>query len=653
MSVYLAGSTFTNDGSVTGGAAIGFNFFLGGTGVAATNSTLTNHATIIGGYGFIAGDGITLTSSSLTNTGVIDRGSGGHGGTGVYVTTSVLINTGSIAGGNDALHTNGRIGGVGVLFLGGGTLTDSGEISGGTGTSGLVDAINFGTGTARLILDPGVAFVGNVVADGSSTTLELASAAGAGTITGIGTSFSGFGSIVADADATWVVTGSVTGIGTVSLGAGSRLTFDAGVAVAMPVDFIAATGTLGLRDSADFAATAFGLRPGDAIDFTTISSAGSIITGVNPTNALTLTSNGVLLAEIKLDPPQDFSDATFQAAPDGGMGTVVTETQPICFLAGTMIATPGGETPIEQLRVGDMVLTARGASRPVIWIGTGQVLATRGRRSATTPVAVRKGALADNVPHCDLRITKAHALCCDAVLIPGEFLINHRSIHWDDRAQGVALYHVELETHDVLGANCAPAESYRDDGNRGLFRNANSGWGLQLPLPCAPVLTGGPIVDAARRRLLDRACARPGLPLTDEPDLHLLADGQQVDGWHGPDGHHVFDLPRRPRDLRLISRASAPVELGLTREPRVLGVAVRQVRLWQGTKLRLLETVDAALAEGFHAFEPDILWRWTDGDAALPATLFADIEGSCQLELLVGGAMRYSLFEEAGRQTAA
>ena len=80
------------------------------------------------------------------------------------------------------------------------------------------------------------------------------------------------------------------------------------------------------------------------------------------------------------------------------------------------------------------------------------------------------------MPHHDLRVTKAHALYVDGVLIPVEFLVNHRSILWDDRAQEVAIYHVELDTHDVLMANGAPAESYRDDGNRWLFQNANPGW---------------------------------------------------------------------------------------------------------------------------------------------------------------------------------
>ena len=131
---------------------------------------------------------------------------------------------------------------------------------------------------------------------------------------------------------------------------------------------------------------------------------------------------------------------------------------------------------VEDLRVGDHVRCLRRGLATVAWIGTGRALATRGRRNAATPVIVRKGALADNVPHRDLHITKGHSLYIDGVLIPVEFLVNHRSILWDDRAQEITVYHVELETHDILLADGAPAESYRDDGNRWLFQNANSGW---------------------------------------------------------------------------------------------------------------------------------------------------------------------------------
>src|SRR5262249_23953363 len=227
---------------------------------------------------------------------------------------------------------------------------------------------------------------------------------------------------------------------------------------------------------------------------------------------------------------------------DGGTGTDVFLST-VCFVGGTYVATPQGEVRVEQLAVGDQVLTASGLSRPLVWIGVGQVLTTRGRRTAATPVIVRKGALADNVPHRDLRITKGHSLFIDDVLIPVEFLVNHRSILWDDRAQEVSIYHLELATHDVFLADGAPAESYRDDGNRWLFRNANSGWHLPPKRPCAPVLTGGPLVDAVWRRLLDRAGPRPGLPLTNDPDLHLVVDGRRCDAVSFGECCATFQLP--------------------------------------------------------------------------------------------------------------
>jgi Hint domain len=75
-------------------------------------------------------------------------------------------------------------------------------------------------------------------------------------------------------------------------------------------------------------------------------------------------------------------------------------------------------------------------------------------------------------------MTKAHVVYVDGVLIPAKFLVNHRTIVWDDHVLEVTIYHIELETHDVLVANGAPAETYRDDGNRWLFRNARRLHGL-------------------------------------------------------------------------------------------------------------------------------------------------------------------------------
>lgn len=321
--------------------------------------------------------------------------------------------------------------------------------------------------------------------------------------------------------------------------------------------------------------------------------------------------------------------------------TVTEEVTAVCFCAGTCIATPLGKVCVESLSVGDEVITASGKTRPIIWIGTGRVLARRGRRNAATPVIVRRGALADGVPHCDLRVTKGHSLYIDGALIPVEELVNHRSILWDDHAQEVELYHIELEAHDVLLANGAPAESYRDDGNRWLFRNANSSWGGLPKEPCAPVLTDGPFVDAVWRKLLERAGPRPRLPLTDDPDLHLLVDGVRVDVALRTDMKLLFRLAAPPVTVRIVSCSAVPQELGLARDPRQLGVALRQIMVTEAARVRVMDAENEKLTDGFHAFEPKDNFRWTDGDALLPAELFDDLTGPLDVTLHIACLASY------------
>lgn len=119
----------------------------------------------------------------------------------------------------------------------------------------------------------------------------------------------------------------------------------------------------------------------------------------------------------------------------------------------------------------------------------------------------------------------------------------------------------------------------------------------------------------------------------------------------------MFHLPRCPNSLRIVLRDGVPAELGLARDPRSLGVALRRIVLCQGTDFTFIEAADPRLVQGFHAFEPDAGarreplagFRWTDGDAVLPVDAFAGFTGRSQLVLHLGGWTQYVGDAEARR----
>jgi hypothetical protein len=277
---------------------------------------------------------------------------------------------------------------------------------------------------------------------------------------------------------------------------------------------------------------------------------------------------------------------------------------------------------VEHLSVGDLVLTLDAREVPIRWIGTGRSLLTPGRRSEATPVIVRTNALDYGIPHADLRLTKGHSLFLEGVLIPVENLINHRTILWDDAAHSVVVYHLEFDAHEVLLADGAPTESYRDDGNRVHFQNVNPRWGVDTALePFAPILTNGPIVAEVWRRLLQRARTDIPLLLTEEPGLHLIFADKRVAPSAVGDGRYTFEVIHTGGNLRIASRSAVPTELGVNHDQRRLGVALRLIVLSQ-PGLRLEIAADSpVLIEGFYPYETEDNWRWTNGAGVLPSSV--------------------------------
>jgi hypothetical protein len=136
----------------------------------------------------------------------------------------------------------------------------------------------------------------------------------------------------------------------------------------------------------------------------------------------------------------------------------------MCFLKGTKIRTAEGERKIEDLAEGDLLPTRFGGLRPIQWIGRYPFKKSDPSKPWTKdalPVRIARGALAPNVPHADLYVTAGHSLLIEGVLAPAETLINGSTITRYEAREYDALefFHIKLESHDVIYAEGAPAET--------------------------------------------------------------------------------------------------------------------------------------------------------------------------------------------------
>ncbi len=214
----------------------------------------------------------------------------------------------------------------------------------------------------------------------------------------------------------------------------------------------------------------------------------------------------------------NYTGEYFRLADDGYGGTIVTEDGTPCYCRDTRILTDSGEVAVQHLRIGDRLMTASGAARPIRWIG---VRSYSGRFAAgnrdVLPILIRQGALDGNVPRRDLWVSPMHAMYLEGVLIPAHVLVNGVSITQAAQVEQVQYFHLELETHDVIVAEGALSESFLDDGSRGMFDNAfmyRSMYPGAVASParyCAPCVDDGAIVQAVRDQIAalfaDRAAA--------------------------------------------------------------------------------------------------------------------------------------------------
>ncbi|KIC19534.1 choice-of-anchor L domain-containing protein [Leisingera sp. ANG-DT] len=208
------------------------------------------------------------------------------------------------------------------------------------------------------------------------------------------------------------------------------------------------SGTLTITHINDQAVTA-----GDTVTLAT----GQQIT-LNADGTLTVVTDG------------DLETVYFNYTADNGQGNSdtglveINQTVP-CFLRGTLIRTPDGEIPVEDLRPGMEVLTYDNGPQVLQWTGSRRTACT----AETAPIRFAKGSCGNTR---DLYVSPQHRMVVsgplaellfgeEEVLVKAKDLVNDRTVRPALELQEAEYFHLLFGRHQILWANGALSESYQ------------------------------------------------------------------------------------------------------------------------------------------------------------------------------------------------
>ncbi|NLI27574.1 MAG: hypothetical protein GX413_09340, partial [Acetobacter sp.] len=180
--------------------------------------------------------------------------------------------------------------------------------------------------------------------------------------------------------------------------------------------------------------------------------------------------HGIRIENVILDKKPSYSNGTFEIVhnrdgswdiinPRGNNGDGTSTPTSFggsgddsCFLTGCMLQTVLGLKAVEDVQIGDEIITfdhqnSTDVIQPVVWVGKthARALPDLSDDMAGYPVRILKDAIADGLPVKDMLITPEHCLFLDGKFVPVRMLVNGVSIFYDKSITSYDYYHIETE----------------------------------------------------------------------------------------------------------------------------------------------------------------------------------------------------------------
>jgi Ca2+-binding RTX toxin-like protein len=191
-------------------------------------------------------------------------------------------------------------------------------------------------------------------------------------------------------------------------------------------------------------------------------------------DTLDLRGSGPLRVTFADDNPEngvvDFFDADGNTT--GRLTFVNIENVIPCFTPGTLIATPKGEVPVQNLKAGDKIITRDNGIQEIRWTGAKHLdWAALCANPHLKPVLIRQGSLGNGLPERDMMVSPNHRMLVandrtalyfeeHEVLVAAKHLIGAKGVQSVDAA-GTTYLHMMFDRHEVVLANGAWTESFQ------------------------------------------------------------------------------------------------------------------------------------------------------------------------------------------------
>ncbi|MDT1063914.1 Hint domain-containing protein [Paracoccus sp. CPCC 101403] len=187
-----------------------------------------------------------------------------------------------------------------------------------------------------------------------------------------------------------------------------------------------------------------------------------------------LSANGVVVGYTFAGewPPEDTPlTSVWQGVEDSDNQTFDPSQSQVCFTRGVQIATPNGQIAIEDLKVGDLVLSRDNGPQPIRWIGSSKLSALRLLANPKLrPIRIRAGALGQGLPVQDLLVSPQHRVLVRSkvamrmfgameVLAAAKQLLQLDGIDIATDMAEVEYFHMLFDQHEIVTSNGAETES--------------------------------------------------------------------------------------------------------------------------------------------------------------------------------------------------